>query len=77
MKQLTAMLLKENLPLSGEVLSLAGKWMKESADSPKAIDTIKEMIQRELPFTEKVFASLMAVREGSSMNSLAGKLLNE
>ncbi|TRZ38740.1 hypothetical protein CEQ21_25580 [Niallia circulans] len=76
MKQLTTMLLKENLPLSGEILSLAGKWMKES-DSPKALDTIKEMIQRELPFTKEVFASLMSVREGSSMNSLAEKLWNE
>ncbi len=77
MKNLMTQLLSEKIPLNKEMLLLAGQWMESAKDSPKAIETIKEMVQRNLPFTEKVFLSLMATRDGNTMNSLAGKLLNE
>ena len=77
MKSLTTQLLNEKMPLNKEMLLLAGKWMESAKDSTKAIETIKEMVQRNLPFTEKVFLSLMATRDGNTMNSLAGKLLSE
>jgi len=77
MKSLTTQLLNEKIPLNKEMLLLAGQWMESAKDSPKAMETIKEMIQRNLPFTEKVFLSLMATRDGNTMNSLVSKLLSE
>ncbi|MFP9127858.1 hypothetical protein [Niallia sp. BSM11] len=77
LKNLAAQLLNEKMPFNKDMLFLAGKWMESAQDSSKAIETIKEMLQRNLPFTEKVFTSLMATRDGNTMNNLAGKLLSE
>lgn len=64
------------LPLTSEILEQAAKWLENSKELKKDIDIIKQMADKELPFTKEVFTSLAAVQSGNSFPKLL-RLLQE
>ncbi|GKU82455.1 hypothetical protein [Niallia sp. NCCP-28] len=65
------------LPLTSEILEQAASWLKNSKELKQDIAIIKEMADKELPFTKEVFISLSAVQSGKSFPKLLELLQNE
>lgn len=65
------------LPLTSEILEQAAKWLENSKELKKDIDIIKQMADKELPFTKEVFMSLAAVQSGEPFPKLFGLLQDE
>ncbi|PKG25186.1 hypothetical protein [Niallia nealsonii] len=65
------------LPLTSEILEQAASWLKNSKELKQDIEIIKQMADKELPFTKEVFASLSAVQSGKSFPKLLELLQDE
>ncbi|WP_445488285.1 hypothetical protein [Niallia sp. 03133] len=69
-KTLIASFLKDQLPISKEILLRADKWLTGGSQLPKEITVLKHMVLNELPFTEAVFSSFMQLQTGRSFSEL-------
>ncbi|MBD8004002.1 hypothetical protein [Bacillus norwichensis] len=58
---LTEFFTKESLSLTREQIQQAGQWVGKAADKKLALDAIKLMSTRDMPFTESIFKSLVVV----------------
>jgi len=72
-----ASFVQHKLPLTREILEQTAGWLKDSKELKKEIDIIKQMADKELPFTKEVFASLAAVQSGKTFPDLLGLLQHE
>ncbi|MFT8319478.1 MAG: hypothetical protein ABF649_01080 [Bacillus sp. (in: firmicutes)] len=76
-RAVVASFLKDQLPLTKEILFKASAWLTKSENLPSDIAVIKQMVERELPLTKAVFTSLVQVHSGSSFTDLLHALSNE
>lgn len=69
-KELISMFLTEDLPLSKEAIKAASEWVREinKVDLPKALAAIKLAINKELPLTETVLKSMLALQTDEPMS---------
>lgn len=63
-QQILRLFLNEGLPISKESLKAASQWVKEisKTDFPKALEAIKITVQKDLPLTEPVLKSILALQ---------------
>lgn len=69
-------LLKEQLPITKDSIDIAAEWMKNAETKGMALDVIKMMAQRNLPFTKEVFSSMSAVLDGKPIAQLLENALS-
>ncbi|HET7577860.1 MAG TPA: hypothetical protein VFK33_01165 [Bacillales bacterium] len=67
-------LVKENLPLSKEMIQKGGEWVKTAENIQAALDVIRQMASRQLPFTRVVFEALLSEREGTAVHERLNSL---
>lgn len=68
---------KENLPITEEIVKNATRWIANTNDIKRQIGIMKEMLLRNLPFTENVFKSLQEVYDGMPVSELLARLEKE
>ena len=63
--------LKEQLPLTKDLLEQSGAWLKEMHSLEKGHEAIKFMLQKQLPFSKETFHAILALfDENSVANSI-------
>lgn len=70
-QQLLRLFLKEQLPISKESLKAASAWLKEfsKTDISKALEAIKLTVQKELPLTDLILKSMLALQAEETITS--------
>ena len=76
-RQLIQMMQKEQLTMPKELLAKAGEWLKQSPDGARALQAVKLMAVRGLPFTAGVFQSLLAADAQESLTASLSRLASE
>ncbi|GLB59366.1 hypothetical protein [Cytobacillus sp. NCCP-133] len=76
-KGLVLFFLKEQLPITGEILQLVSSWLKDSESYEEGLDSVKELIVRQLPLTKEIFSSVSSAIKGDSLSVLMEKLLQQ
>ncbi|HHY74608.1 MAG TPA: hypothetical protein GX497_15555 [Bacillus bacterium] len=76
--QLVRMFLNENLPFSKEALKAVSEWLTEinKGDLPKAFEAIKLAVQKQLPLTEAVLKSLLALQTEETISHQLLKVID-
>ncbi|PLR87486.1 hypothetical protein [Bacillus sp. V33-4] len=69
--------LKEQLPITKEVLNSAALWIKDSKSFDDGLETLKQMVVKELPFVKGVFTALTSIQKNESLHSILHKLADE
>ncbi len=77
-QQILRLFLNEGLPISKESLTAASQWLKEIAktDFPKAFEAIKITVQKDLPLTEPVLKSILALQTEETITNTLVKVLD-
>lgn len=76
-KMLVQFFLKEQLPITDEILKQASEWLKEIESFKDGLQAVKELLLRQLPFTNGVFKALSSVMPGDSLSELMESLLRQ
>lgn len=77
--QLLAMLVKEGLPFTSEVLKGASDWLKDKPDIDisRGLATIKVAIQRDLPITSNILNSIYAIQTKEPLSANLVSILQD
>lgn len=71
---LVRFLMKEQLPITKEMLTVASEWLKQSTDLSKSLQTIKEVITQQLPMTKEVLSAIQSMKSAEPIHLLLTKL---
>ncbi|MFE8695201.1 hypothetical protein ACFYKT_02390 [Cytobacillus sp. FJAT-53684] len=69
--------LKEQLPITKEVMHNAAEWLKSSPSFQEGLQSIHLLLSKQLPFTKDVFLSMSSVMKNESVSVLMDNLKAE
>lgn len=70
---LVRFLMKEQLPMTKDMLMIASEWIKQTGDLSKSLQTMKEVMIQQLPFTEDVLSSIRSTKDAEPIFQLIAK----
>ncbi|WP_313430398.1 hypothetical protein [Siminovitchia terrae] len=73
-RALTEFFTKESLSLTREQIQQAGQWVGKASDKKLALDAIKLMNTRDMPFTESIFKSLLVAGNKQPLTEIISTL---
>jgi len=80
-KNITRFFLKEQLPVSKEMVEQTAAWLKESESIQDGLEAVKQMVKRQLPMTKAIFQAALAATNSfsltESLESLSGLMQKE
>lgn len=77
-QQILRLFLNDGLPISKDSLKAASQWLKDIAktDIPKALEAIKITVQKDLPITEPILKSILALQTEETITNNLVKVLD-
>ncbi len=73
-KNITRFFLKEQLPVSKELVERTASWLKESESVQAGLEAVKQMVKRQLPMTKETFQAILMATDSFSLTESLERL---
>lgn len=67
--------MREQLPLTKDILLLAANWLNEIGDITNGLKTIKQVVLQSLPFTQSVLSAIYEMQNAEPIEVLSARLM--